>query len=157
MKKKNKIVVAVSGGFDCLHAGHIKYFKEAKKLGDKLVVMLNSDRFLEEKKGFVFMKYLERKEIIEALECVDLVIPVIDEDQTVCKALRALQPNIFAKGGDRTIENIPEKAICEELGIKMVFEVGGCKIQSSSKLVEDVCNKIRKNRTSYEDEAFEAS
>ncbi|MHA1304297.1 MAG: adenylyltransferase/cytidyltransferase family protein [Candidatus Heimdallarchaeaceae archaeon] len=140
-KKKTK-VVAVSGGFDPVHAGHIRYFKEAKKLGDKLVVILNSDNFLLAKKGFKFMSFEERKEIIEALECVDEVIECIDEDQTVCETLMRLVPDIFAKGGDRTIDNIPEKEICDKLGIKLVFGVGGGKIQSSSLLVKRICEQL---------------
>jgi len=128
-------VVATSGGFDPLHIGHVRCFKEAKKLGDFLIVILNSDRFLREKKGFVFMPYKERKEIIESLTCVTKVIACVDKDQSVCKTLEKLKPNIFAKGGDRTLENIPEKEVCERLNIKMVFNVGGKKVQSSSWLL----------------------
>lgn len=140
-KTKKEIIVAVSGGFDPLHIGHIQYFKEAKKLGDKLVVILNSDRFLMNKKGYIFMPYKERKEIIKRIKYIDKVIDCIDKDQTVCKTLKMLKPDIFAKGGDRTLENIPERKICEELGIKMVFNVGKGKVQSSSWLVD----KVRKN------------
>lgn len=125
----------VSGGFDPIHIGHIRYFKEAKKLGDKLIVILNSDNFLTKKKGYVFIPYKQRKEIIESIKYVDKVVKCIDKDQTVCKTLAKIRPDIFAKGGDRTLENIPEKDICDKLGIKMKFNVGGKKIQSSSKLV----------------------
>ncbi len=131
-----KIVVAVSGGFDPVHIGHIRYLKEAKKLGDKLLVILNSDDFLIRKKGKPFMVFAERKEILEAIRWVDEVVPSVDNDQTVCQSLRYYQPDIFAKGGDRTMSNIPEKDTCTELGIKMVFGVGGAKIQSSSWLIE---------------------
>lgn len=131
-----KIVVAVSGGFDPVHIGHIRYLKEAKKLGDKLLVILNSDDFLIRKKGKPFMVFAERKEILEAIRWVDEVVPSVDNDQTVCQSLRCYQPDIFAKGGDRTMSNIPEKDTCTELGIKMVFGVGGAKIQSSSWLIE---------------------
>lgn len=129
-------VVAVSGGFDPLHVGHVRYFKEAKKLGDKLVVILNSDKFLTEKKGYAFMPFDERKEIIESLECVDEVFDCIDEDQTVCKSLESLKPDIFAKGGDRTLDNIPEADVCRKNNIEMIFTVGGGKVQSSSWLVD---------------------
>lgn len=129
-------IVATSGGFDPLHIGHIRCFKEAKKLGDYLVVILNSDRFLKEKKGIVFMPWAERKEIIESLECVDQVVECVDENQSVCKTLERISPHIFAKGGDRILENIPEREVCERLNIKMVFNVGGNKVQSSSWLLK---------------------
>ena len=131
-------VVAVSGGFDPVHIGHIRYFKEAKKLGDRLIVILNSDEFLIKKKGYVFMPYKERKEIIENIKYVDKVVKCIDKDETVNKTLSLLKPDIFAKGGDRTIDNIPERKVCERLGIKMAFNVGGPKAQSSSWLVNRI-------------------
>ncbi len=130
----DEYIVAASGGFDPLHAGHVRYLQEAANLGSKLVVILNSDKFLMDKKGFIFMPFEERKEILEALSCVSEVIECIDEDSTVCATLRKLRPDVFAKGGDRTLENIPEKVVCEELNIKMIFDVGGGKIQSSSEL-----------------------
>lgn len=135
---KNKIVIAVCGGFDPIHVGHIKHFREAKKLGDILVVMLNTDDWLIRKKGYIFMKFEERKEIIESIRYVDKVTPVIDTNGSVAKTLEKLKPNIFAKGGDRIIDNIPESEInvCERLGIKMVFGVGGGKVQSSSWLID---------------------
>jgi len=143
---KFKIVV-VSGGFAPLHVGHIRYLNEAKKLGDYLVVILNSDDFLMKKKGFTFMVFEERYEILSYLRCVDLIIKCVDIDQTVCESLRLLKEClgdtaeiIFAKGGDRTIENVPEKEICEKLGIQMVFNVGGQKVQSSSDLLKKIIN-----------------
>lgn len=125
-------IVAVSGGFDPLHRGHIDHLKKAKKLGDKLVVILNKDQFLLRKKGSVFMPYEDRREILKALGFVDDVIPCIDEDETVCESLRQLKPNIFAKGGDWTGKTIPEKKVCEELGIEIVEGVGK-EIKSNSK------------------------
>ena len=117
-------VVAVSGGFDPLHRGHIEYLKEARKLGDKLVVILNKDQFLLKEKGSIFMPYEDRREILKALGFVDDVIPCIDEDNTVCKTLERLKPDIFAKGTDWTSHNIPEKEICRKLGIKVITNVG---------------------------------
>ncbi len=128
-------VVAASGGFDPLHVGHIEYLEHAKSLGDKLVVIINSDEFLHRKKGYAFMPLKERMAIIGALRCVDEVIACIDQDQSVCETLRMLKPNIFAKGGDRNVGNIPEAAICEELGIDIIDGLGD-KIQSSSDLVK---------------------
>lgn len=139
-KKKKKIVVTASGGFDPLHIGHVRMFEEAKKMGDKLVVILNNENWLKKKKGASFMPEQERKEIIEALRCVDEVVltshPKNPKDMSVCKELRKIRPDIFANGGDRKIENIPEVAVCEEIGCTMVFGVGkGGKVQSSSWLL----------------------
>lgn len=137
---KNYIVVAVSGGFDPLHIGHARMFEKAKKLGDKLVVILNNDNWLVKKKGYSFMKEEERAEIIKHLRWVDDVIitkHVQDtEDMSVCEELRILRPDIFANGGDRKLDNVPEVGVCEEINCKMVFNIGeGGKVQSSSWLL----------------------
>lgn len=122
--------------FDPLTYAHLEYFIEAKKLGTHLLVILNTDKWLMEKKGYVFMPYDDRARIIAALRCVDCVAPQLDEDETVRHSLRIYNPNVFAKGGDRTIDNTPEVDICQELGIEVVFGVGGEKKRSSSNLVE---------------------
>lgn len=133
-------VVVVSGGFDPLHHGHIRMFKSAKALGTKLVVVLNNDNWLKAKKGYVFMPEHFRAEVIEAIKYVDEVYITEhldnDRDMSVCEALRDINPDIFANGGDRFKDNIPEVAVCEELDIEMVFNVGGEKVASSSDLVE---------------------
>lgn len=133
-------IVAVSGGFDPLHHGHVRMFKAAKSLGDKLVVILNNDNWLKTKKGYVFMPEHFRAEVIEAIKYVDSVFITEhgenDPDMSVCQALREVEPDIFANGGDRFKDNIPEVAVCEELGIEMVFNIGGEKVASSSDLVE---------------------
>ncbi|MCL5006609.1 MAG: HAD-IIB family hydrolase [Patescibacteria group bacterium] len=137
---KKKIVVAVSGGFDPIHIGHIRLFQEARKLGDELVVVLNNDYWLKNKKGYSFAKEVERKEIIESIDCVDRVVvtkhgpnPV---DTSVSRELEELRPDIFANGGDRFAHNVPEAEICAKINCKMVFNVGdGGKIQSSSWLL----------------------
>ncbi len=139
--RKKSIIVAVSGGFDPLHAGHVRLFCEAKKLGDKLVVILNNDNWLKKKKRILFMTERERKEIIKALRCVDKVVltnhPRNPKDMSVCNELEKIRPDIFANGGDRTHKNIPEVEVCKKVGCKMVFGVGkGGKIQSSSWLLE---------------------
>ena len=158
--RSNKLrVVAVSGGFDPIHEGHIEYLKAAAKLGypERVVVILNSDRFLKKKKGKAFMSLKERKKILEAIKYVDSVFISIDKDQTVGASLERLRPDIFAKGGDRNIKNIPQDEIdvCRKYGIKMKFGVGGKKVQSSSWLlnnyVQDVQTKenhIRRGRSS---------
>jgi D-beta-D-heptose 7-phosphate kinase/D-beta-D-heptose 1-phosphate adenosyltransferase len=138
---EEETVVVVSGGFDPIHVGHVRLFNEAKKLGDKLVVILNNDNWLMKKKGYVFMSQEERKEIIEALESVDKVLISFheenDEDRSICRELYHVKPHIFANGGDRTKTNIPEVPVCEEMGCRMIFNVGqGGKVQSSSWLVD---------------------
>ena len=139
-KRNKKIVVAVSGGFDPLHRGHVRMFQEAKKLGDELVVILNNDNWLEAKKGCTFMPQEERKEILETISCVGRVAltkhPKNPKDMSVCEDLLKIRPHIFANGGDRHQHNIPEVAACRAIGCKMVFNVGsGGKIQSSSWLL----------------------
>ena len=140
-------IVVVTGGFDPFHVGHLKHFQEAKKLGDKLIVVLNTDSYLKRKKGYVFMPFEERKGIIESFDCVDLVVNCIDTDQYQNKTLEALAkffPNfIFAKGGDRTEDNMPESELktCERLGIKIVYNVGGKKVRSSQELVKNAKGK----------------
>ncbi len=142
-KKGKEIVVAVSGGFDPLHVGHVRMFEAAKKKGDKLIVIVNNDNWLRKKKGYVFMSQDERVEIIKALRSVDDVFVTLHasdpKDMSVCKELDIVRPHIFANGGDRTRKNIPEIEICKSIGSKVLFGVGkGGKIQSSSKLVEFV-------------------
>jgi cytidyltransferase-like protein len=140
-----KRVVAVSGGFDPLHIGHVRYFEEAKKLGDELVVILNNDNWLVNKKGYAFMPEQERKEVIEALRVVDRVIvtdhEVGESDRSVCRALESLRPHVFANGGDRKPDGdpVPEVMLCDSLGIEMIYNVGhGGKVQSSSWLTGKV-------------------
>lgn len=145
MKKtqsKKKKLVMVSGGFDPVHIGHVRMFEEAKALGDELVVVINNDNWLKFKKGFTFMSEEDRKEIIEAFGAVDKVILTAHttdtDDISVCKELEQIRPHIFANGGDRKHDNIPEYALCEKLEIEMVFNVGeGGKIRSSSDLVKN--------------------
>ncbi|MSU55057.1 MAG: hypothetical protein EXS46_00780 [Candidatus Taylorbacteria bacterium] len=142
-------VVAVSGGFDPIHIGHVRMFNEARALGDKLIVILNNDNWIKRKKGAPFMPEHERKEVIEALTAVDEVVITSHgenpEDMSVCIELKKIRPHIFANGGDRTIKDSravasslsPEAILCEKLGIEMVFSVGhGGKVQSSSWLLK---------------------
>jgi cytidyltransferase-like protein len=135
-------IIIVSGGFDPLHSGHIAYFKSAKELGDKLIVALNSDEWLINKKGKFFMPFLERKAIVENLSCVDLVIDFKDDELgSAIDALikvKEMYPDeelIFANGGDRNKENIPEMSVDN---IKFEFSVGGDdKKNSSSWILKD--------------------
>lgn len=141
-QSKERIIVAVSGGFDPIHIGHIRLFQEAKALGDELVVILNNDNWLKKKKGYVFMPQEERAEILVALAMVDRVIltnhPSNPQDMSVCQELRELRPHIFANGGDRKEDNVPEVLVCNEMGCKLAFNMGeGGKVQSSSWLSEN--------------------
>lgn len=134
-KKRKRKIVAVSGGFDPVHVGHVRMIKEAAKLGD-VIIITNSDTWLKRKKGYVFMPWIERQEILAEFKGVIDVIEAWDEDDTVCKTLERVKPDIFANGGDRKGENTPEVDLCMKLGIDLVWNVGGDKIQSSSELVE---------------------
>ena len=132
MKKK----VMVSGGFDPVHVGHVRMIVEASEHGN-VVVVINSDDWLMRKKGYVFMPWNERAEILQSIKGVSLVSSVDDADGTVCEALERIKPDCFANGGDRGANNTPEKMICQKLDIKMLWNIGGGKIQSSSELVEN--------------------
>lgn len=143
MKTKKKIVVAVSGGFDPIHIGHVRLFSAARKLGDELVVILNNDHWLKKKKGYVFMTQYERKEIIEALRPVDRVVVSThkpnSKDMSVVRELSALRADIFANGGDRKPGNLrsEEGRTVAAYGGQEVFNVGrGGKIRSSSQLLQ---------------------
>jgi cytidyltransferase-like protein len=126
-----KRIVLVTGGFDPIHSGHLKYFREAKKLGDWLVVGINSDLWLTKKKGRPFMPVWERYEIINNLKMVDQTVVVADDPDGSCttfiKETLELFPDaeiIFANGGDRTKENIPEMQV-QDPRLSFVFGVGG--------------------------------
>jgi len=144
-------IVAVSGGFDPPHPGHIDYIEEAITLGDKLIVILTrDDQLLEKDRQSEFPKnrkpllYEVRKAILEwGLKGRGKVVENIDKDITVQESLRKYKPDIFAKGGDSwNSGNLPEQKICEELGIEIVFGVGGFnKPYSSSKLMRGKLNK----------------
>jgi len=136
-------IVVVTGGFDPLHSGHISYFEAAKRLGNKLVVGLNSDAWLTRKKGRAFMPFRERQQIIQSLHMVDMVIEFDDSDGTACDAISKVRLHypmkyvkvIFANGGDRTADNIPEMIMPD---VEFVFGIGGeNKMNSSSWILEE--------------------
>ena len=125
--------VAVSGYFDPIHIGHLDYLKLAKKLGDKLVVIVNNNHQCILKKGKPFMDESDRVEIVKCLKMVDEVFLSVDMDKTVCASLESVKPDIFAKGGDRSTSEVPESSICKKYNIEMIDGLGA-KIRSSSDL-----------------------
>lgn len=134
-------IVIVTGGFDPLHSGHISYLNHAGHLGDHVVVGLNSDEWLTHKKGRPFMPWRERMIVLDNLHMVGEVIAFDDSDGTACDAIRQVRakyPNdeiIFANGGDRTPENIPEQKFDD---VEFAFGVGGDnKANSSSWILEE--------------------
>ena len=138
--------IVVSGGFDPIHVGHVRMIQEAAMEGN-VIVVINSDDWLIRKKGFYFMTWEERAEIIRGIRGVIDVATVDDSDGTVCEAIKRLHNqhrcDTFANGGDRTNVNTPEKQLCKELGIEMLWGVGGGKIQSSSTLVDRASHKSK--------------
>lgn len=136
-----KIIIA-SGYYNPVHIGHIDLFKEAKKIGDFLVVIINNDEQVKIKGSVPFMPESERLEIIKAIKYVDEVFLSVDKDKSVCESLRVVAKAypeaelFFGNGGDRHAGNIPEVKICEEFNIKLIDGLGP-KIQSSSWLLKN--------------------
>ncbi len=138
-------VVVVSGGFDPIHSGHISLLKEASSLGDHLIVGINSDEWLERKKGYVFMPYEEREEIIQSIQYVQGIIKFNDDDDSACDLLEQVKEYysecniVFANGGDRNQSNNRELKV---KGVEFVYGIGGDdKKNSSSRIVEKFLNK----------------
>ena len=132
-------IVVCSGGFDPIHSGHIAMLRDAKQLGDKLIVALNSDAWLSRKKGKPFMSVDERYMVLSAISYVEEIVPFNDDDDTAIDALEIVKKKypddqiIFANGGDRNKKNIPELVV---KGVKFVYGVGGSnKMNSSSTLL----------------------
>lgn len=132
-----KRIILATGGFDPIHSGHIAYFEEAKKLGDYLVIGLNSDSWLSRKKGAPFMPFSERSSIISNLKMVDQVIRFNDDDGSSVDAIlqvRKLFPDsqiVFVNGGDRTASNIPEMSVNDN-SVEFLFGIGGQDKKNSS-------------------------
>lgn len=141
---KKETIVVISGYFNPIHVGHIRYIKKAKKLGTKLIVIVNSDYQVKLKGSYPFMSEKERLEILSNIKGVDNVLLSVDKDKSVSKTLKLLKPDIFANGGDRNLKDAknPKSSLyqdmktCNDLGIKMVYNVGGSKIQASSDLIK---------------------
>jgi cytidyltransferase-like protein len=143
-----KTIVVASGYFNPLHVGHLSYLKAARTLGDELWVIVNNDTQVALKGSTPFMCIEDRAKIVSELECVKCAFYSIDNDLTVCETLALLKCRwfteehvVFANGGDRINDNVPEKVVCDALGIDLVFGVGGGKVQSSSNLL----NKVKRD------------
>ena len=130
-------MIAVSGGFDHLHNGHIDLLEAASKYGH-VTVILNTDNWLIRKKGYVFMPWDKRARILSSLRFVQDISTVDDDDGTVCEALIRLRPEFFANGGDRITADPKEHDVCIEYGIKELFGIGGGKVNSSSEIIKAV-------------------
>lgn len=147
MRPDNQTIVVVSGGFDPVHTGHILLLNSAKALGHYLIVGLNSDAWLERKKTKAFMSWADRFAVVSNLKAVDEVLSFDDSDGTACDLLEKVKslyydyPIIFANGGDRTPNNIPELTV---KNILFKFGVGGEKINSSSHIVEQSLKNFEK-------------
>ena len=141
----SKKVVIVSGYFNPVHKGHIEYFNNARACGDELCVIVNSDLQRELKGSKEFMKQEERLFIVENLRMVDHAVMSVDQDRTVCETIRLIHDSFkskdsetvlaFANGGDQNNDTIPERPVCEELGVELIDNMGD-KIQSSSWLLD---------------------
>jgi len=142
-------IFTTSGGFDPIHVGHLRCIQETANMAtqcssSKVIIIVNGDGFLHRKKGYAFMSIEERMEIISGINGVDEVTTWDDGGQTVSGAISLLRPHYFTKGGDRTdISNVPENDACELVGCKIIFGVGGEKIQSSSNLVKNMGSQNR--------------
>lgn len=140
---RTKTLVIASGYFNPIHKGHIEYLNRSKELGDELFVIVNSDYQRALKGSTEFMKEDERNEIVSNIKSVDWTIISIDKSREVAKTIQLIYEAtkedydkfIFSNGGDQTTYSIAEKAICDRLGIEMIFGLGD-KIQSSSWLLK---------------------
>lgn len=127
---------------DPLTSGHVDLLHDAETFGHVLVA-LNSDDWLLGKKGYVFQSYQERARILLAIKYVYAVVAFDDSDGTVCDALKRYRPDYFANGGDRDTPHPAEDAVCRELHIEQLFNIGGPKTSSSSELVRRAAQSLR--------------
>lgn len=132
-------VICLSGGFDPLHFGHTRLIQGAVNFG-KVVIILNSDEWVIRRKGFFLMPWIERREILLALRGVDEVVGVDDSDDTVCEALKRIKPTVFGNGGLRTQVNTPERELCMDTDIRLVYGIGG---GAGDSVTFDLREKIR--------------
>jgi cytidyltransferase-like protein len=147
-------VVIISGFFNPLHCGHIDYIRAAVSIGEKLIVIVNNDEQVKLKGAVPFMNEEDRQKIVSNIKGVDHAVIAIDEDETVCQSVRKeyykyhndyfFSSMVFANGGDRKEGGVPEDVLEDELCIKMIYNVGGDKAQSSSDLIKKSGNFNKK-------------
>ncbi len=142
-KKKGRIIVLANGCFDLIHVGHIRYLEESKKRGDVLVVALNSDESVRrlKGKGRPILDQEQRGEILSAFSCVDYV--TFFDEENVEGVLRALHPDVHAKGSDYTPETVPERETARRLGAEVVI-TGGPKVRSTSLVIQDILSRFKR-------------
>ena len=141
------MIIVVSGGFDPLHSGHINMFKQANEFGSVWAIV-NTDEWLQRKKGYNVLSYSERSLIVESNKYIDKVIKGMDDNDNVVRNLQYLYKDkvhfAFANGGDRIPTSTPEMAYCLEHNIPMLFNIGGTKTESSSKIVRNLLDQATK-------------
>ena len=138
------MIIVVSGGFDPLHSGHINMFKQANELGP-VWLLLNTDEWLQKKKGYNFLSYKEREIILTSNRFIERVIKAKDNDDTVVNSLKELGVSFaFANGGDRVPASTPEVEYCLENNIPMLFNIGGKKTMSSSDIARNLLDQATK-------------
>ena len=141
--EKEKII-CISGGADFLHCGHIRMINDAAKYG-KIIWILNSDKWLKTKKGYLLMSWEDRAEILRSIRNIFDVVAVEDEQGgTVCEALARIKPDYFGKGGYSNEFNTPEYKFCQENGIEVIFGLGGPKVKSAAEMIDEVVNSLVK-------------
>ena len=143
-------LVACSGGYDPLHEGHLRQLQYARRLGEALIVFLNSDAWLRRKKGYCMFPWEQRQAILLGLRWVDAVVPVNDRDGSVASALALWKPAIFAKGGDRRCAQDlpkPEQVVCQSIGCQVVYGVAP-QLDSSQDAVDRACHAQRRRGSS---------
>ena len=161
-----KRIIVISGYFNPLHVGHLDYMEQAKKLGDKLIVIVNNDHQVKIKRSTPFMNESDRMRIVKSVRCVDNVVLSLDRDATVVKTLKSVHEMynlqrgwvvrsnfdvIFANGGDRQEDSTPEEEFCRQVGIETVYGVGGGKRESSSSLIGNVVTHVAREEFSLKD------
>ena len=141
------MIIVVSGGFDPLHSGHINMFKQANEFGSVWAIV-NTDEWLQRKKGYNVLSYSERSLIVESNKYIDKVIKGMDDNDNVVRNLQYLYKDkvhfAFANGGDRVPSSTPEMAYCLEHNIPMLFNIGGTKTESSSKIIRNLLDQATK-------------
>jgi cytidyltransferase-like protein len=141
------MIIVVSGGFDPLHSGHINMFKQAQQFGTVWAI-INTDEWLQRKKGYNLLSYEERELIVKSNRYVSKVIKGMDDNDNVVRNLQYLYKDkvhfAFANGGDRVPSSTPEMAYCLEHNIPMLFNIGGTKTESSSKIVRNLLDQATK-------------